>query len=293
MLVKLENGTLRAEIDTLGAQLVSLKNQEGTEYIWQRNPEIWKNCSPLLFPIVGNLRGGKTEIEGKICEIEKHGPCKHTEFSVKAQTADSAVFSLSDAGCEAGGYPYHCELCAEYRLLENRLLMKLTVRNTDNRAAFYCIGFHTGFRCPLHADEKFEDYRIVFSEEETNGYRRYDTKELQFDRSRVLPFPGTDGRSIPLNRELFSEDAIWFEHPCSREVALVGSRDKRAVRVSFPDFSSLALWTLPQEDAAFLCIEPWNGSAVCSDEDDRFLHKHDLQRLGPGEEKSYAMTVEV
>ena len=52
MIVKLENSLLTAGIDTMGAQLISLKDSSGTEYIWQRDPAVWKNCSPILFPIV-------------------------------------------------------------------------------------------------------------------------------------------------------------------------------------------------------------------------------------------------
>ena len=60
MIITLKNGCLTAGIDTMGAQLISLKDKEGTEYIWQRDPEVWKNCSPILFPIVGNLRNDRT-----------------------------------------------------------------------------------------------------------------------------------------------------------------------------------------------------------------------------------------
>ena len=36
----IENGVLRVRIDSLGAQLMSIQ-KEGTEYLWQGNPQYW------------------------------------------------------------------------------------------------------------------------------------------------------------------------------------------------------------------------------------------------------------
>ena len=51
-----------AEIDTLGAQLVSYQDVVNTEYLWQGDPAYWKGQAPILFPIVGALRNQKTVI---------------------------------------------------------------------------------------------------------------------------------------------------------------------------------------------------------------------------------------
>lgn len=51
MIVTLTNHSLTAQIDSIGAQLISLKDTAAdTEYIWQREPAHWKSCSPLLVP---------------------------------------------------------------------------------------------------------------------------------------------------------------------------------------------------------------------------------------------------
>lgn len=65
------------------------------------------------------------------------------------------------------------------------------------------------------------------------------------------------------------------------------------MEVSFADFASVAFWTPAGKRAPFLCVEPWNGSAVCSDEDDEFAHKHDVQILGPGEKKHYGLGIRI
>ena len=52
-----------------------------------------------------------------------------------------------------------------------------------------------------------------------------------------------------------------------------------------------SFWTTPGGEGTFLCVEPWNGSAVYSDEDDEFLHKNHLQKLEKGRSKTYSMTI--
>ena len=55
MTVTLKNGALTARIESKGAELLSLVKNE-TEYMWQKDPAFWGKTSPVLFPIVGNLR---------------------------------------------------------------------------------------------------------------------------------------------------------------------------------------------------------------------------------------------
>ena len=38
-----------AEIDTLGAQLVSYQDVVNTEYLWQRDPAYWKGHAPISY----------------------------------------------------------------------------------------------------------------------------------------------------------------------------------------------------------------------------------------------------
>lgn len=45
--------------------------------------------------------------------------------------------------------------------------------------------------------------------------------------------------------------------------------------------------------APFLCIEPWNGSAVYAAEDDEFIHKNHVQALPPKASKSYRMAIRI
>ena len=292
MIVEIKNNKTAAKIDATGAQLISFRDLSGTEYIWQRNPAVWKNCSPILFPIVGNCRNDQTIIQGKTCSIPKHGPCKTTEFHLKHQTEASVSFEITHEDFSEPGYPYPFHLIVSYELNGESLSLILEVRNPSSAPISYCIGLHPGIRCPLLEGERFEDYVLRFSQKQTYGYRRYDTQQLQFDMSEEYPCPG-DGVSIPLTHDLFLHDAIWFDRPASKEVSLLNPSTGHGLSASFEDYETVAFWTGTQDEAEFVCIEPWNGSAICSDEDDDFQHKNHLQHLSPGASKTYTMQLKV
>ena len=85
MRIKLLYGGWVAEADTKGGELVSLRDQQGLEYIWQGDPAYWSGQNPVLFPIVGGLKDGKVAINGRKYEMNRHGFARKSEFSVSAR----------------------------------------------------------------------------------------------------------------------------------------------------------------------------------------------------------------
>lgn len=281
-----------AAIDSFGAQLISLKDADGKEYIWQRDPEIWPRCSPLLFPAVGNCRDGRTRFDGEWYEMEKHGFCKESDFLADSQKEDAATFRLAANAQTRASYPYGFILSLTYRLENGVLLMDYCVENTDSRKICYCIGSHPGFICPLAEGEDFSDYQLEFEKEEDTCAMPYDLQALQFDAGKKgLALERT--RVLPLSYELFREDAVYFDKLRSRKVALLHKKTRRGVEVSHPGFETVAFWTPYGKNASLLCIEPWNGCAIRSDEDDDFIHRHHVQVLDPGEKKNYHMEIRI
>ena len=287
MIIEIQDSRATARIDSLGGQLISYKDASGQEYIWQRDPGYWANCSPTLFPIVGGLREGKTEIQGNTFEMPKHGFVKTSQLAPRKEGPDQASFTLTDSPETRSMYPFPFCLTIRYRLEDGALHMEQTVSNTGEEELPYFIGTHPGFICPLLPGERFEDYVLEFDQKETRGYRPFDEKQQEF-MAECRPFPG-DGQKIPLNYPLFSEDAIWFDAPISRKVRLYHPVTGRGMEVSFPDFSSVAFWTPGEKQAPFLCIEPWNGSGPCAGEGSAFLEKNHLQTLAPGQSKTYQL----
>ena len=72
----LHNENVSVTLKSLGAELTSIKDASGTEYLWQGNPEFWSGQAPVLFPIVGCLRNGTATIgDNKTCSFGRHGLC--------------------------------------------------------------------------------------------------------------------------------------------------------------------------------------------------------------------------
>ena len=49
MIVTIRNELLTVDIEDLGAQLSSVRNHHGTEYLWQGDADIWARRAPSLF----------------------------------------------------------------------------------------------------------------------------------------------------------------------------------------------------------------------------------------------------
>lgn len=78
--ITLQRNGLTAIVDTKGAELKSLKDAEGTEYIWHGDSAYWPGRNPVLFPIVGNLKDGKVRCGDKEYEMNRHGFGRDLEF---------------------------------------------------------------------------------------------------------------------------------------------------------------------------------------------------------------------
>lgn len=290
MLITIYDPNVTAVIDSVGAQLISFKDIARKEYVWQRDPKFWGRCSPLLFPIVGNLRNDKITIEGKTYHMEKHGFCRDVDFIITDKTESSVTFEIQDTPETKAVYPYSFRLSLTYSIKRGVLSMDYRVTNTDDRPIYYCLGAHPGFNCPIEEGTRFKDYALEFEEEETTDSMVYDLIHSQFDPSRRVPRLDKS-RILPLNREMFRDDAIYFDHLKSRKVALVNTKTGHGIEMSFPGFETIAFWTPYPAEAPFVCFEPWNGSGVYATEDDEFIHKNHVQRLEKGEVRHYGLTV--
>ena len=116
MQVTITNQYNTAVIDSRGAELQSFQTADGTEYIWQGDPAYWSGRSPVLFPIIGNLRNDLAMIDGKPYHIPKHGIARHAEFTLTEQHSDRATFTLTADEHTLSQYPFLFCLRLHYRV---------------------------------------------------------------------------------------------------------------------------------------------------------------------------------
>ncbi|MEG0571359.1 MAG: aldose 1-epimerase family protein, partial [Oscillospiraceae bacterium] len=278
MIVTLKSTSAIVQIDSKGAELISYIDVFGAEYMWQKDPKFWGRCSPLLFPIVSNLRNDKAFFEGKEYTIPKHGFCRDCEFTTVAQTENTAVFNYTYNEQTLKVYPYKFSLSLTYTLYESELTIEYRIVNVDDKPIDYCFGAHPAINIPFNGNGAFEDYCVEFEQNETADCPVFDMQNRQFDMNNTVRILDNQNRFM-LSYDLFDIDAIVFDKLKSNSVKLYHVKTGRGIEVDFTGFDFVAFWTPAGKKAPFLCIEPWCGIAACSDEGDNFADKRAVKHL--------------
>lgn len=287
----LSNEFVQAEFETLGGVLTSLR-AEGTQYLWQGDESYWKGRSPVMFPICGSLRDDEASIgEGKKCHMPRHGFARFEEFKVTGRTQNSISFSLSSENEYLQMYPYPFRLTITYTLENKNLTICYTVETKGTERMPFFVGGHPGFNCPLFEKEEFSDYVIEFEYEEDAKCPCPAQNPLLLDtvnRKEILKKES----SFKLDHNLFLNDALVFDTLKSRRVKYLNPATGKGLQVEFQDFSYLVLWSTANQ-GPFIAIEPWLGISTCTDEDNVFEHKRNVQFVQPGEKKNYKFCISV
>ena len=113
---QIKNDQLTVEISAHGAELKSIKDADGNEYLWDGDKEFWGGQSPLLFPIVGGLWKGVYRIGDKEYSLPRHGFGKLVDFKLVGKTGDRLTFALIDNEETFKNYPFHFNLAVSYQI---------------------------------------------------------------------------------------------------------------------------------------------------------------------------------
>lgn len=290
MQINLEHGAMKAVTDTNGGELVSLKDENGTEYIWSGDPAYWSGRNPILFPIVGNLNDNTVILDGSPYTMQRHGFARRSEFSVSEQGDDFVVFSLTQSSETLKQYPYPFLLSVRHQLTDNGFYTEFTVKNTGEKPLPFCIGAHTAFCCPLKPGETFEDYQLVFDHAETASSLMLTSNGVISHDKRLPVLSGSN--TISLEHQTFDRyDTLIFDGLSSKIVSLTHKSSGHGVRMEFTDFPMIAFWTMANANAPYICLEPWHGCAAYDNESGLFEDKPHCIVLESGESKCLRYTV--
>lgn len=280
-----------AEIKSLGAELTSLMDSQGTQYLWQGDPAFWSGQSPILFPIVGSIRDKKAIVGGnKTCNMERHGVVKKEEFTLIDSTENSATFAVCANPETKERFPYDFELQVKYTLCEKTLTVAFTVINKDKEPMPFFVGGHPAFKCPLLEGEAFEDYVVEFEQKEYANCPRALKNGLIDVEHRTLIL--NNSNTFPMDRTWFSYDCQIFDQLKSRSAKMYNPKTGRGVKLDYPGFEYVIVWS-SKNNGDFVAVEPWTGISTCSDEDDIFEHKRGVKILEPNASQtmSYDITL--
>jgi galactose mutarotase-like enzyme len=112
----------------------------------------------------------------------------------------------------------------------------------------YAFGLHPGFRFDPGVPA-----RVIFDAQERADVPVIAPGGLFSKERRAIAF---DGVRLEIGPETFGNEALCFVPAQSRGLVFESGKDRR-LRVDFPGFDNLVLWSRPH--ASFLCIEPWTG----------------------------------
>ena len=254
--ITLKSDLLTVQIEDAGAQLVSVKNNAGTEYIWEAKPEIWGRHAPMLFPIIGRLQDNLYTLNGKTFKIPNHGFARDKVFTVAEASENRAVFTLTDDESTLSVFPFPFLLTVIYELEGDNLKKTFEVKNTGSDEMFFELGIHDAFRAPHFPDQSMDDWAVVIPGVET--IHPYGMDETAMITPKIDPIPFDKGR-IPLRPMTCGLDTFILDVPECHKASLVDKNGAPVVTMDFPGFPYLGIWTAHKEfETRYVCIEPWS-----------------------------------
>ena len=279
MYYKIENEFLTCEIDDMGAQLHSLKSKEnGKEYIWYGNPDIWYGQAPVLFPVIGQLINETYFYNGKAYSMPKHGLARRYTFTVKECEGAKAVFTLESNAEMLEKYPFEFELVMAFELEGKTLKNTMTVINKNSGEMYFSLGAHPGFNCAVGD-------LIEFEKPETIPTERIDSDSLIIDKKFPLL---ENSREIEITEEIFKADALILSGMQSEKLRIKGENE---IEFTFGKCPCLGIWAKP--GAPYVCIEPWYGVNDGREVKNDISEKRGIQKLNEGESFEYVWSAEV
>lgn len=264
---QIENQYLRVEVQSVGAELTSIFNKEkNLEYLWQKDVNIWRFQSPILFPKVSSFYDKTYLHQGQKYLLPNHGFARDSEFEVIDISSDSITLVLNYDQNSLLIYPFKFQLMITYRLVLNNLEIDFKVNNLDEQDIYFQFGYHPAF----------------------NINQALNTVRFSFDQEQELTLLSLDGteqlikiKDIELDSfKLAKIDTLIFKD-IQAQYLKMETKDYQ-ITFSLDNFKYLAFW---QKDSSFICVEPWNG--LVQMEPKLIEIKDDLDMIKLAKESSY------
>ena len=295
-IISISSNSLTASIDTMGAQLMSLRKGE-SEYLWQGDSNWWPRRAPILFPIVGVLKDSKAESAEGTISLARHGLARLNQFEVVEQSASSVTLQLKSTDETRKAYPYDFELKLIFSVAGDTLTQTYEVTNPANVVLPFTLGAHPAFNIPIPGVEaaSLDQYHLLFTHSWTS-YGPSITDEGLCDYTtpqRLI----VDSDTLPLSWELIDrEKTITLEDVPDRRITLAAnveaSSEAHGIQMDFEGFDYLGIWSAAP-GCPFVALEPWCGIADTVDTDGIFEHKPGIMFLEPEQSITKTLSVKV
>ncbi|MBV9962956.1 MAG: aldose 1-epimerase family protein [Parafilimonas sp.] len=285
-MIKIANDKLGVVINEKGAELQSIFSNN-IEYLWQGDARFWNKRSPVLFPVVGELKNGEFFYNSKAYKLSRHGFARDSQFNIEQTTAQSATFVLHADERSSAVYPFKFTFSVEYAINNAMLFCSYVVKNTGDDTLYFSVGGHPAFNVPLVKNLKYSNYLLKFNNDEilTRCLLHKGLISNSTDQIRL------NNKSLQLQHSLFYSDAIVLKHIRSNEIKLYSEMDEHGLNFKFDGFPFFGIWAAV--DAPFVCLEPWCGIADNIRHDQQLIHKEGINKLAANQSWQRTWSVEL
>ena len=277
-MVELSNDKLSVRVSEKGAELQSIKDVNGKEYLWQADPKYWPRHSPILFPIVCSVNDETYRVDGKEYHLPRHGFARDMDFQLIAQSDRKVTFALESSEETKKVYPYDFTLSISYVLDDNKVGVIWHVQNTDKQEIHFQIGAHPAFNAPGIREGGMLKGRIrVDNEAQLEGLKSY--IDGSHDMTEIVV--NSDKGIIAYDDEFFANDSVKLHKCQTHQAQLLNEAGEPEVTVCY-NTPVVAFWSPYQKNAPFVCIEPWYGIGDPRGFKGEFKDKPLMNHLLPG-----------
>lgn len=280
-MIILKNNDLEVSLHPKGAEIHKIVGlHDNINYMWRRDPILWANSAPILFPFVGAVNNNEFRIDGKTYTMTQHGFARHSEFETNQKSETEVTFTLRSNDYIAEHYPYLFELNVTYSLHGSSLKCHCEVKNIDTQDITFGIGGHPAFACPFMEGEHSNDYYIEFSEYETLERKMIDV-EAKGMSYETKPLFDNEKRFF-VRQAMFDTDAVVVKNFKSENVALKSLNHNKSIVFHMTGFEHLGIWA-SKHVGGLIAIEPWVGHNDYVGFAGEFKEKEGVRTISPNE----------
>ncbi|HWY12807.1 MAG TPA: aldose 1-epimerase family protein [Bacteroidia bacterium] len=249
----ISNNSISISVNTSGAELISLKSNNN-ELLWQADKSVWPRYAPVLFPIVGKVKNNQITINNITYNLPQHGFARDKEFVLVEEKDNCLEFELTADEQTLAIYPFHFSLRIRYELEAIGIKIKYIVFNPAGEILPFSIGAHPGFNCKRVADESLEDFYLEFENKKELVGEKLNDGLLSGESYSIK----LNENKLPLNPDLFNNDALVFKNRQIEKVKLCSTKSKTQIIFNCKNWPYFGIWSKKGSDS-FVCLEPWHG----------------------------------
>lgn len=274
----IKNGDISFTVSTLGAELISAKNQNGDEFIWQANPDFWGEHAPLLFPVCGRLKNFYYTYEGKRYDMGIHGFLRRLEFDVVAVSDTEITLCVSQNEETLKQYPFNFTVTVSYKAENCKLLSSYIIKNDNDTVMPFAFGLHPGFNVFTDGGITVNDYKVIFD------------KSCVLHRTKLSEYPNgpaflpheLEGGILKIDNEAIAAvDTIVLKNVGTHS-RLICEKSSHEIEMRFSENLPLyCIWKDPSMDAHYLCLEPWTTEPARYVEEEHLTTRENMIHLAP------------